>query len=411
VKLLLVSLFLSCGAAVAAEDWPRFRGPTGEGVWDPPQLPTDLAKIEPRRRWAQPVGAGFSGVTVSGRRVYLMDRQKTPEEVERVVCLDEQSGRQLWVHEYPASYGKMDYGSGPRASVTIDGGRAYAFGATGMFHCLDAATGQVQWKRDVRELGAKAPQWGFAASPYLWKETVLVHCGAQPRGSVVAFDRATGAERWRGGSDPAGYCTPAVFETAGGPQLIQWGPKHIESLDPETGRELWRFPYDVTYGVSIAQPLFRENVLLVAGYWHGTRALRLGPSAGEPQLAWSDEKKLCGLMSTPLYREGHVYLLTKDEGVVCFKLADGSIRWSDGHCLTPDERNPQVSLVWASQKEGIVCGLNARGELVFARFRPEGMEELGRHQIIGKTWAHPAFTRNAVFARTDTEAVCWELWP
>jgi hypothetical protein len=69
-----------------------------------------------------------------------------------------------------------------------------------------------------------------------------------------------------------------------------------------------------------------------------------------------------------------------------------------------------MSLVWADEKNNIACGLNAVGELVFARFTPEKMEEITRHQIIGKTWAHPAFTKDAVYARSDTEIVAWDLW-
>lgn len=393
-----------------AQDWPRFRGPHGDGSWNPPQLPADLANIAPRQLWKQDIGGGYGGVTVSDGRVFVMDRQKQPEEIERVLCFDTKTGKPLWEHRQSVSYGEMAYGSGPRASVTIHQGRAYTFGATGLAVCLDAATGEVKWQRDtVKDLGAVIPQWGLSASPFIWKDTVLFHCGAKPNGSVIALDLATGYERWRGGDDPAGYCTPAVVSTPAGQQLVQWGPEHVTALEPGTGRTLWRIPYKITYGVSIAQPIAHEGLIFVSGYWHGARAIR--PGADNAELVWSEEKTLCGLMSQPLYRDGYVYLLTKAEGVVCFKLAAGTIQWKDAHHFTPKERNPQISLVWADHKAGIVCGLNALGELIFARFTPEKFEELSRHSIIGKTWAHPAYTRNVVFARSDTELVAWELWP
>lgn len=398
-------------ALSADPGWPRFRGPSGDGAWNPPGLPADLRKIEPRPLWKQKLGGGYGGVTTAGGKVYVMDRQTQPEEAERVLCFDAKSGKELWQHRFPVVYGSLDYGNGPRASVTIHEGMAFVLGAMGTAACLDAATGVVKWQMDmVRQHGGVVPQWGFAASPFLWKDTVLLHVGAQPGGSLIALDRATGALRWRGGSDPAGYCTPVVFETPSGQQLIQWGPEHVESLSPEDGKSLWRFPYKITYGVSIAQPIFHEDILLVSGYWHGTRALQLGGEKGAHQLAWSDEKTLCGLMSQPLYKEGFVYLLTKAEGVVCLRMSDGTIRWKDGYQLTPKDRNPQISLVWADEAQGIACGLNAVGELLFVRFTPEKMEELCRHQIVGKTWAHPAFTGNIVFARSDTEIVAWELW-
>ena len=400
------------GEVVDHSAWPRFRGPHGDGIWNVSDLPADLTRLAPEPLWKQKLGGGYGGVTVSGGRVYVMDRQTMPQEVERVLCYDAANGVLLWQHSYPVKYGSLDYGNGPRASVTLHEGNAFVLGAVGIAACLDAATGKVKWQVDmVQEHGGVVPQWGFAASPFIWKDTVLLHVGAQPGGSVIALDAASGAVRWRGGSDPAGYCTPVVFDTPAGPQLIQWGPEHIESLSPENGNSYWRYPYKITYGVSIAQPIYHEGILMVSGYWHGSRALRLGAKPGEHELAWSDERTLCGLMSQPLYKDGHVYLLTKAEGVVCVKLTDGSILWKDGHQLTPRDRNLQISLVWADESKSIACGLNATGELFFARFTPEGMEEITRHAIIGKTWAHPAFAGNHVYARSDTEIAAWKLWP
>jgi outer membrane protein assembly factor BamB len=398
--------------ATASDEWPRFRGPTGEGTWNPAGIPSDLSSITPRQLWKQKLGGGYGGVTVSGGKVYVMDRQTKPEEMERVLCLDQATGDVLWQHSWPVAYGSLEYGNGPRASVTIHEGKAYTLGALGTALCLDAATGKVSWQADmVKEHGAVVPQWGFAASPYIWKDTVLLHVGAEPGGSIVALDMSNGGMRWRGGSDPAGYATPVVFETPAGKELIQWGPEHVESLSPEDGSSRWRFPYKITYGVSIAQPIYHEGILLVSGYWHGTRALKPGAPSGSPQLVWSDEKVLCGLMSQPLYKDGFVYLLTKADGVVCFRMNDGSIRWKNTGLLTTKDRNPQVSLVWAHEPQGIACALNALGELIFVRFTPEKMEELSRHQIVGRTWAHPAFTRNQIFARSDSEIIAWELWP
>jgi outer membrane protein assembly factor BamB len=405
---LISALLLPCG--IVASEWIRFRGPQGDGAWNPARAPADFTKITPRQIWTQKLGGGYGGVTASGGRVYVMDRETSPQEVERVLCFDERTGKRLWEHRYPVVYGSLDYGNGPRASVTIHEGKAFVLGALGTAACLDAVNGAVQWQVDmVKEHGAVVPTWGFAGSPFIWKDTVLLHVGAVPRGSVIALGLATGALRWRGGDDPAGYCTPVVFETPAGQELIQWGPEHIESLSPADGKFRWRFPYKITYGVSIAQPIYHEGILLVCGYWHGARALKLGEQPSGYRLAWSEEKILCGLMSQPLYKNGFVYLLTKADGVVCFKLSDGTIRWKDGQ-LTPKDRNPQMSLVWADEPNSIACGLNAVGELVFARFTPQNLEELSRHQIIGKTWAHPAFTRNWVFARSDSEIVAWELW-
>ena len=402
---------VSAAASFAQSDaeWPRWRGPHGDGFWEPKPLPADFAEREPQMLWKVGVGKGFGGVTVSDGRVYLMDRQTSPSEQERVLCFSAVDGKVLWQHTWPVKYGEMGgYATGPRASVTIAEGKAYALGATGMAACFEAATGKVVWQRDgVKELRARVPQWGFAASPVLWKDTVLLHLGAEGNGSVVALDKASGKERWRGGRDPAGYSTPEIIAHDGSHQLIQWGPEHVQALDPDSGAELWTYPYEITYGVSIAQPIYRDGLLLVSGYWHGAKALRLG---AKPELVWEEQKKMCGLMSAPLFKDGLVYMLDKTEGLTCFQLSDGSIRWQDGNQLTPKDRNPQLSIVWLDQSQSLVALVNAVGELVYAKLQADGAEVLARHQVIGKTWAHPAFTKDSLFARSDSELAAWKLW-
>jgi len=402
-------LFLLIAISISqAQDWPRWRGPTADGRWNPKGLPADFAKKEPQRRWKAEIGAGFGGVTVSEGRVYVMDRQKSPKEVERVLCFDAASGKPLWQHEWEVSYGGMDYGTGPRASVNVSEGRAYALGATGMALCLDAVSGKVVWEvNTVETCGAKVPTWGLAASPVLDGGRVLLHVGAK-NGSVIALDAKTGAEVWRGGPDPAGYCTPEIITHEGQRQLIAWGPENIQSLNPDSGAVLWTYPYKITYGVSIAQPLYRDGVLLVSGYWHGTKALR--PDADGAKLLWENETEICGLMSAPFFKDGVVYLLDKNHGLQAFELKTGKILWSDDNTLTPKDRNPQMSLVWMDEPQNLAALLNASGELVYVKLMPEKREELARWQIIGKTWAHPAFAGSMLFARDDKVLVALRLW-
>ena len=390
-----------------AQDWPRWRGPGSDGRWNPPNIPANFAKKEPLQLWKTEIGAGFGGVTMSNGRVYVMDRLKAPTEVERVLCFDAESGQELWKHAWEVSYGGMDYATGPRTSVNITEGRAYALGATGVVVCLDATTGKVMWEvNTVETCGAKVPTWGFAASPVIDGDRVLLHVGAK-EGSVIALNKSSGKEVWRGGPDRAGYCTPEIISHAGARQLIAWGPEHVQSLSPDTGSVNWIYPYKITYGVSIAQPLFQDGILLVSGYWHGAKAFRLGTGA---ELLWENETEICGLMSSPLFKDGVVYMLDKNRGLQAFELKTGKILWSDDNTLTPKDRNPQMSLVWMDESKNLAALLNASGELVYVTLTPEKREEQSRWQIIGKTWAHPAFAGNRVFARSDKELIAWQLW-
>lgn len=418
VKPPLIVLFIVClictHAPAAADDWPRWRGSGADGRWNPSGLPSDFAQKTPRELWRIKIGSGFGGVTVADGRVYVMDYSKSPEQ-ERVLCFDAKSGEKIWSQHWSVAYGKMDYGTGPRASVVIDQSDAnplvYTLGATGIASCFDARSGKVVWQHDMqKDFAAKISTWGFASSPFIWKDKVILHVAAQPGGCLVALDKKSGHEIWRAGDDAAGYCTPELISHKGHTQLIQWGPEHIQSFDPDTGKAHWKHGYKITYGVSIAQPLFSAGIVAVSGYWHGTKAFKLGDTPGEATLLWENDKEICGLMSAPLHKNSRGYILDKTKGLTCFEIATGKVLWTDNHQLSPADRNPQFSMVWLDETRDLIALLNASGELVYAKLTAAGAEELARHQIIGKTWAHPAFAGNCIYARSDTELAAWQLW-
>ncbi len=94
-------------------------------------------------KWRVPISSGYSGPTVAARRVYVTDRVTRPTEIERVHCVDWQTGETIWSHRYDCPYEDFSYRAGPRASVLIDDGRAYSLGAAGHLFCLDAENGTV----------------------------------------------------------------------------------------------------------------------------------------------------------------------------------------------------------------------------------------------------------------------------
>lgn len=403
---------------VRAEDWPRWGGPRGDETWNGPDLPDQWPAEGLRVVWKQPVGGGYGGVIAAAGRVFLLDRVTTPDEQERLLCFDADSGKMLWSQADPVTYGKLDYGNGPRSTPTLHDGRLYTFGALGRVACFDAVGGKPLWARDYPKTYAEqipAPTWGLAASPVVWEDLVIVHPGAADGGCLIALDRNTGAEVWRVSDDPAGYATPIIIDSPAGPQLVAWTPEHVLGVQPRTGQLLWSIPYKVTYGVSISTPIFHENTVFVTGYWEGSKAIRLGPQLADAHLVWEESRYLRGLMMQPLYRDGHVYMLDKGLGLTCFELASGKKLWDDQHQMTPRGRNPQASAVWVGAGDRVLI-LNELGDLILARLNTSGYQEQSRTNIIERRerspiWAHPAYAGNRVYARSDSELVCVELVP
>jgi outer membrane protein assembly factor BamB len=407
----------SCGTpswVAHAEDWPRWRGPRADGTWNAPPLETAWPEEGLATVWKQSIGGGYSGVTVADGLVYVQDRQTEPQEIERVLCFDAKTGTPVFAHTYEVKYDagkdrRIDYPNGPRAAPTIHEGKVYTLGAVGDLRCLNAQTGELLWKSNlIEDLNGRLSMWGYSASPFIFRDFVIVQPGGADGWHVVALDKQTGQIQWRSLDDEAGYATPVLCEHQGAPLLILWTPSHIRGINPQDGTPYWEYPYEITYGVSIADPIQFEDLILVCGYWDGSKAIRLGETPTEASLGWEDKRWLRGLMSQPLQQDGYGYLLDKSYGLTCFKLRTGEKLWDDAHQLTPRGRNPQASLVWLNGTNRALA-LNSDGDLVLTELTPEKSTELARHNMIDKTWAHPAYAGDKVFARSDSQLVCVQL--
>ncbi|HMF12843.1 MAG TPA: PQQ-binding-like beta-propeller repeat protein [Gemmataceae bacterium] len=395
----------SKAAVLHGDDWPQWRGPGRDSVWRTANLPDRLPADRPAQRWKQSIGGGYGGIAVAGGRVYVMDRQKEPREIERVLCLDAATGNRIWDHEYAVNYDKMDYGNGPRSTPTVYADRVYTFGAVGHLRCFDATTGKLIWDRNaVRDLNARIPTWGHACSPLVDGDRLVVQIGGK-NACLVAFDRATGKEVWKALPDRPGYSSPVLVDGKAGRLLVYWTAEHLNGLDPATGKVRWQVPHTTEYDVTISDPVCHDGVLLVGDYWTGGFAVKLDVRDENPKKLWQGRQASL-LMSTPLIRAGHVYALDKDKGLTCIEIATGKVKW-DGEFVTPRGRNPQASLVWAGERALI---FNELGELILARLSPEGFQEISKTPILENgTWANPAYAGNCIFARNDKEIVCVPL--
>lgn len=412
-------------AAVSGEDWPQWRGPQRDGVWRETGIVTTLPAGQLPIRWRAAVGSGYCGPTVAAGRVYVMDRVVQPQSTERIHCFEAQNGQKLWSLEYPCPYGEIGYPAGPRAAVTIADGRAFALGATGWLHVLDAASGQVLWQRDLAaDYAIQMPIWGIAAAPLVHAGKVILHIGGKDA-CVVALRVADGREVWRALSDRAQYSAPIVVEQAGRKVVVCWTGDSVAGLDPEDGTVLWRYVWTPrNMPIGIATPVHEGDRLFFTSFYDGALLLRLRADRPEVEKLWQiagrDEKNtlaLHSIISTPVLDGGYIYGVDSYGELRCLEAATGQRLWEDQRAV-PRERWSTVHFV-KHQDRYIL--FNERGELIFARLSPQGYQELSRAQLISPTkdqlpsrrggvcWAHPAFADRHVFARNDQELVCASL--
>ncbi|HUS90332.1 MAG TPA: PQQ-binding-like beta-propeller repeat protein [Phycisphaerae bacterium] len=410
---------------VRADDWPQWRGPGRDGVWQETGIVSKLPGPRIPIKWRAEIAGGYSGPTVANGRVYVTDRLAQPQEVERVHCLDAADGRKLWTHTYPARYRQVGYPAGPRAAVTVADGRAYALGTMGHFHCLDAATGEVLWAKDFqREYRARVPIWGISAAPLADGQRVIVQVGGADGACLVALDAATGAERWRALDDRASYSAPVILRQAGRRVLVCWTGDSVAGLDPNSGTVHWRHPFAPhRMVINVPTPVVSGERLFVAGFYDGSLMLRLRPDRLAVEELWRrrgrserDTDALHCMMSTPLLLGEFVYGVDSYGELRCLDARTGDRVWED-LTATPKARWSNIHMVRNGER---VWLFNERGELIVATLSPKGFGEISRSKLIDPTtgqlsqrggvcWSPPAFAGRCVFARNDRELLCASL--
>lgn len=271
----------------SGEDWPQYRGPRRDGVWREDGVLQRFSGPELPVKWRAPVANGYSGPTVAKGRVYVTDRVTAPEQQERIHCFDTKTGAPIWSYGYPCTYGGFAYSNGPRASVAVQDGRAYAIGSMGHVHCLDASTGKVVWSHECgKEYGIRMPDFGITADPFIDEDRVVFQIGGEGA-CVVAFDLKTGKERWRALEDRAGYAAPVAVKQAGRRVLAVWTGEQVAGLDPQTGRPLWGFPFKSPATLdAITSPTVDGDRLFVSGWHSGALMLRLPADRLAAEKVW-----------------------------------------------------------------------------------------------------------------------------
>ena len=437
LRALSLAFALALAPALAADDWPQWRGPHRDGVWREDGIVETLPKQIPIK-WRVKIGAGYAGPAVAAGRVYVVDRileegQRNPDNPfsrekvigkERVLCLDSADGKVAWKHEYGSQY-TVSYPAGPRATPTIDEGRVYTVGVMGDFHCLDAKTGKVIWHSQFTEdFKTEINTWGMSAAPLIDGDRVIVLAGGSDGSTVVAFDKANGKVLWKAldSGDP-GYCPPEIIESGGRRQLIIWTPKAVQALSPDSGELLWSQDFAINSALSVASPIFdaKRQRLLVSAFYNGSVMLQLDSEKPGSRILWrgksSSEKKTDGLhamMCTPFFDGEHLYGVCSYGQLRCLEAGSGERVWETVDA-TGSGRWWNAFLVRHGERT-VIC--NEQGELIFAKLSPKGYEELSRGKLIEPTnpvrrrmtvWSHPAFAERCVFARNDGEIVCADL--
>lgn len=351
-------LAVALTAAAAAENWPQWRGPHGQGISSETQLPAEWG---PNRNiaWKTPLPHGYSSPIVWEDRIFLTTalegdvvpgvvpesvriEQPHPDSVSgdrkhtlKVLALDTKSGKVVWeqtAHEGPVFDARHRRSTFAGPTAITDGKMVYAyFGPEGLY-AYDF-NGKLVWKivEKFHTLGL-----GTGTSPILFENAVIIQRDQDDKTSVVvAYDKMTGKELWKTPRPvQISWSTPVLMDVGGRTELVTNGSENVIAYDPKTGKELWR-----TRGVrsnAIHTPLVGKGLVIVTAGFPAKRiiAIRPGEQPDDKRVAWEYTKGTGYVLSNILYGD-HVYLSTDNGILTALDAETGEVVYEGGRPPKP----------------------------------------------------------------------------
>ena len=394
MKACLSAAVLLLAPALLAADWPQWRGHNRDG-FSPETVSASWPAEGPKLLWRTSVGTGFSSISVSGGRVYTLGNT---DNKDTIWCFDAGSGKVLWQHTYASKLGPQWYEGGPGSTPTVFSGRVFTISKWGDVFCLDAAKGTVIWQRDLRRDGVKPNRWGFAGSPLIWHELVILNAGT----AGIALDRATGRVVWLNGTNVAGYASPTRFDGGGRESVLIFAAKYLVALEPRSGRELWRQSWETDWDTNNTDPLVHNGRIFISSFSRGCGLLAV--RNGVPQFVYTN-KVLHIHLSPGVVIGDYLYAFNgeakRDTDLRCLHLPTGELKWA--------RKDPAFgSLIRAGDR---LIVLSDKGELLLAEASPADYKPLARAKVIsGLCWTPPALANGRLYVRNARgELRCLEL--
>ncbi|MEX2113514.1 MAG: PQQ-binding-like beta-propeller repeat protein [Pirellulales bacterium] len=431
----------------AGSDWPGFLGPTADSKTSERGILTRWPKEGPPLVWQLELGSGYCMPAIADGRLYQFDRV---EGSARLRALDPRTAKLLWTFAYPSEFQDLyGYDNGPRSSPVVSDGRVYIFGAEGMLHCLDAATGKLFWKIDTAaEFGVIQNFFGVGSTPVVEGDLLIVQIGGSPPESkrippgrlnlvegngsgIVAFDKITGAVRYKITDELASYATPKLATIAGRRWCFVLARGGLVGFEPATGKVEFQFPWraGVLESVNASDPVVKNDLVFIAEtYGPGSALLRVRP--GNADVVWSDaekrrDKSMQTHWNTAIEIDGYLYASsgrhTENAELRCVELATGNVMWSepgltrasllyvDGHFVCLSEDGALRLLKANAQKYEPVAEVILRGA---AGAAGNDAFDFGPPRLLKyPAWAAPILSHGLLYVRGADRLVCLELIP
>jgi outer membrane protein assembly factor BamB len=414
IAICITALLLGCTSSFAA-DWAQWRGPDRTGhVPAGVAVPKDLSTHNVL--WHVSIGDGLASPVVSGGKVFYIDNQHGKETVH---AADASSGKQLWSETLDEATQDRQSKSGPRCTPLADGDRVYAQSCRGELHCLNALDGKLIWKLsyvkdfDAIFIGEKgkasgASRHGYAGSPMIDGEHLIVEAGGQHGASIVCLDKHTGSVIWKSQSDMPGYAAPIEATLLGTKQIIAFMAEEVIALNPTDGALLWHSPVKTSLGRHVTTPVVVNDMVMVASHQVGLIGIKISKEGEtfKADQAWVAKESAINF-SSPVVVDGYLYGAGPSQNIVCVDVKTGKQMWSkDGYFAGSAAGSVHAGFMVMGSN---ILVLTDRGELVMIAADSRECNQIGRAQVCGINWCNPAYADGKLYLRDAASLWCVRL--
>ena len=381
---------------VLAQDWPQWRGSSRDGKAGGFTAPAKWPK-ELTQKWKETVGSGDATPALVGDKLYVFTRQGA-EEV--ILCLNAGSGKELWRDKYEAQAvtRPADSHPGPRSSPAVAEGKVVTLGVGGVLSCLDTS-GNLVWRKDP--FPKVVPRFFTSFSPIIVDGMAIAHLGGPGNGAIIAYDLATGEEKWRWADEGPDYGSPVLLTVAGTKQIVTPTEKSIVGVAVADGKLLWQLPFvPQRRAYNSATPIVDGQTVIYTGAGRGTKAVKIekqGDGFAAKEL-WSNPD-LAPQFNTPVLKDGLLFGLSDRNNLFCINAETGQTAWTD--------TAQQGSRGFGAIVDVGSCLLALPNNSELIAFKPDGGKyvELARIKVSDTaTYAHPVIAGNRIFIK-DQETV------
>jgi len=392
---------LTAAGGAGAQDWPQWRGPDRDGKTAGFAVPAAWP-ASPAKQWQAKVGPGDATPALVGDHLYVFTRQGGSEVV---LCLNAADGSEVWKQGYPAPEvkGAASRHPGPRGSPLVADGKVVALGATGIVTCFNASDGKVLWRADPYP--NQVPTFFTSMSPMAVDDTVIVHLGGKGKGGLLAYDLASGEQKWRWAGEAPEYASPVLMTSGGTKQIVTLTEKSVVGVAAADGRLLWQLPFPpARRAYNAATPIVDGSTVIYTGAARGTFAVTV-EKAGDAFAArpvWSNEK-VAVQYNTPVLKDGYLYGMTAGGNLFCASAKTGETAWVDearhgrGFCAIVDV-GP------------CLMALPSTGELIIYKPDPQKYDEVARYKVSDRdTYAHPVPSGKRIVIRDQETVALWTV--